>query len=76
MNKAAAAALIIAVSFAGSAWAGPLEDGWAAYRSGAEKGNADAQESLGFMYAGAGALSTPDIAERAKSFTVQVICAR
>ena len=61
--KAAAAALIFAVSFAGSVAAGPFEDAVAAYRKGdyarasrllrplAEQGNADAQARLAFLYA-------------------------
>jgi serine protease Do len=36
----------------------------------------DAQRVAHAESAGVGALSTPDIAERAKSFTVQVVCAR
>jgi uncharacterized protein len=36
----------------------------------------DAQRVVHAESVGAGALSTPDIAERAKSFTVQVICVR
>jgi uncharacterized protein len=61
--KAAAAALMLAVSFAGSIAAGPREDAGAAYKKGdyatalrlirplAEKGDADAQVNLGVMYA-------------------------
>jgi TPR repeat protein len=61
--KAAAAALIIAISFAGLASAGPLEDGLFAYYTGdyptamrllrpfADKGNATAQARVGSMYA-------------------------
>ncbi len=61
--KAAVIALMLAVSFAGSAVAGPLEDAGAAYRKGdyatvarlmrplAEQGNAEAQYNLGLMYA-------------------------
>jgi uncharacterized protein len=65
--KAAVAALILAVSFAGSVAAGPFEDVAAAYRRGdyatelrllrplAEQGDAVAQSLLGSMYAeGAG----------------------
>jgi TPR repeat protein len=60
--KAAVAALIVAVSFAGSASAGPLEDGQAAYYRGdyvtafrllrpfADKGEVEVQFNLGFMY--------------------------
>jgi hypothetical protein len=61
--KAAAAALIFAVSFAGSVSAGPLEDGTDAYwwkhdyatalrllRPLAEKGDSEAQRILGHMY--------------------------
>jgi S1-C subfamily serine protease len=36
----------------------------------------DAQRVEHAESAGVGALSTPDIAERAKSFTVQVVCVR
>jgi hypothetical protein len=36
----------------------------------------DAQHVAHAESAGVGALATPDIAERAKSFTVQVICFR
>jgi S1-C subfamily serine protease len=36
----------------------------------------DAQSVAHAENAGVGALSTPDIAERAKSFTVQVVCVR
>jgi uncharacterized protein len=60
--KAAVAALMLAVSFAGSAAAGPIEDAGAAYTKGdytttlrllrplAEQGNASAQVRLGFLY--------------------------
>jgi TPR repeat protein len=60
--KAAVAALIFAVGFAGLAVAGPYEDGVAAYEKGdyatalrvwrplAEQGNAMAQYNLGVMY--------------------------
>jgi uncharacterized protein len=60
--KAAVAALILAVGFAGSAAAGPVEDAAAAYRKGdyatalglirplAEEGNVAAQFNLGVMY--------------------------
>lgn len=59
--KAAIAVLILAVGFAGSVAAGPLEDADAAerrdnyataipiYRSLADKGNVDAQRRLGFF---------------------------
>jgi uncharacterized protein len=61
--KAAVAVLIIAASFAGSVAAGPLQDANIAYEKGdyatalrlirplAEQGSADAQTTLGFMYA-------------------------
>jgi uncharacterized protein len=61
--KAAVAALVLAVSFAGSVAAGPFEDGVAAYEKGdyatalrlmrpiAEQGDASAQHALGLMYA-------------------------
>jgi uncharacterized protein len=61
--KAAVAALMLAVSFAGSVAAGPVEDAGAAYRKGdyatalrlsrplAEQGDAIAQYNLGNMYA-------------------------
>jgi TPR repeat protein len=61
--KAAVAALILAVGFAGSAAAGPVEDGVAAAKRGddatalrlfrplADKGDAAAQYFLGLMYA-------------------------
>jgi TPR repeat protein len=60
--KAATAALMLAVSFAGSVCAGPFEDAAAAYRKGdyaaalgiirplAEEGNVAAQFNLGVMY--------------------------
>jgi uncharacterized protein len=60
--KATAAALMLAVSFAGSAGAGPFEDAAAAYRKGdyatalalirplAEESNVAAQFNLGVMY--------------------------
>jgi TPR repeat protein len=60
--KAAVAALVLAVGFAGSVAAGPFEDGIAAYRDGdyatalrllrprAEKGESEAQRILGHMY--------------------------
>jgi TPR repeat protein len=60
--KAAVAALMLAVSFAGSVAAGPIEDAGAAYTKGdytttlrllrplAEQGDAVAQVNLGFMY--------------------------
>src|SRR5262245_9634805 len=61
--KAAVAALVLAVSLAGSAAAGPLEDAAVAYKAGdyeaalrltrplAEHGDASAQVVLGVMYA-------------------------
>jgi hypothetical protein len=64
--KAAVAALILAVSFAGSVAAGPFEDAAAAYIKGdyatalrlmrplAEQGNAIAQFNLGQMYRNGG----------------------
>lgn len=57
------ALLVVAFFFTSAAVAGPYEDGWAAYQRGdyatalrffrplAEKGNADAQFNLGYMYA-------------------------
>jgi uncharacterized protein len=60
--KATVAALMLAVSFAGSVAAGPFEDGAAAYKKGdyatalrllgplAEEGNVAAQFNLGLMY--------------------------
>jgi hypothetical protein len=60
--KAAVAALIFAVGFAGSVAAGPFEDAFAAYKKGdcatavrlwralAEQGDAAAQSNLGIMY--------------------------
>ena len=62
-SKAAVAALMVAVSFAGSVAAGALEDGVAAYEKGdyatalrllrpiADQGDAGAQYNLGLMYA-------------------------
>ena len=56
------ALLVVAFFFTSAAVAGPYEDGWAAYQRGdyatalrffrplAEKGNADAQFNLGYMY--------------------------